>query len=159
MQSHRAFLVELVAQCPGEAHRQHPGRVEAVIDANIYGPLVLGALKLLMFSRRIHTITSPSFDPFGRSDDDGKVANLVLGAFCTAQRVVVLTADRGKKLDGLRSILHRDVKPTLRASQGHGLSLLILHKRSKTSVFEFARRIPRLLWKYPYAPGFDEVKV
>jgi hypothetical protein len=90
---------------------------------------------------------------------DTLVAQFLAAQFLGADRVVLLSTNIAKDVDGLRRLLLDEVRPALEAGHRDRFSLLALFKRGKTKVPDYAERIQPALLAHPFAPGFAEVLI
>ena len=72
------------------------------------------------------------------------------------RRVIVLSADRHKNPDGLRSSLHRDVGPILNEDRAHGLCLVLILKQPNTVMADYAAWVDAYLRFGTILPGYRE---
>lgn len=186
--NHRAAIDKLVALAPtsqayGEELRTVLGIDECVTQRPIQTAIrqllrsdeILMAVPMWQERRRLATgeiisaVGSPGIGQVhefdwgtripGDSWPDDQVVAMALAYLYTYRRVIILSANRRGDRGGLRNLLHQEVKPALNRDLAHGLSLVLLLQRPKTSVAAYAHNLTQLVPQLGFTPGFREVKV
>lgn len=97
--------------------------------------------------------------PEGDTWPDADVVQHVLMWLIWYRRVIVLSADRRRNPDGVRTLLNRQVGDVLNRDTSHGLSLTLLLKQPNTTVGDFGRGVEDYLRREPFTAGFREHRI
>ena len=89
--------------------------------------------------------------------NDDQVVEYLLVHFYDYRNLVLLSADLGWDAQGLRTIIHNQVKPVLQSASNNYLGLNVLLKKGKTAIQTYADEVIKFCTAHLFEADYTEV--